>query len=191
MEYPHGFVMDSNLLYRLKKPLYCLKQVPQVWYAKIENLFLGLGFKRCEFDHSMYVLHSNRDTLIVIVYFYDLIITGNNNSLAFRLKKQIVDCFDMTNLGTLHYFLGLQVLPLCDGFFISQSKYVMDLLTHFKMDDCNPCTTPFHSRVKLTKTYPTPAANATLYRQFVDSLIYLTHSRPNISFDVSVVSQFM
>jgi hypothetical protein len=94
--------------------------------------------------------------LIVVVYVDDLLITGNNNDLILRLKKQLVDSFDMTDLGTLHYFLGLQVLPLCDGFFISQSKYVMDILTCFKMVDCNPCATPFQSRVNLTKTCQTP-----------------------------------
>jgi hypothetical protein len=81
--------------------------------------------------------------MIFVVYINDLLTTGKNNAVIFRLNKQIVDSFDMTDLGTLHYFLGLQVLPLCDGFFIYQSKYVMDLLTHFNMVDCNPCVTPF------------------------------------------------
>jgi hypothetical protein len=67
----------------------------------------------------------------------------------------------------------------------------MDLLTHFNMDDCKPCATPFQSGVKLTKTCQTPTVDATLYQQLVDNLIYLTHSRPNISFVVSVVSWFM
>jgi hypothetical protein len=81
------------------------------------------------------ILHTNRDTLIVVVYIDELIITVNNNDIIIRLKKKLVDSFDMTDLGTLHYFMGFQVLPLCDGFFISQSKYVMDRLTHFMMDD--------------------------------------------------------
>jgi hypothetical protein len=112
MEQPPGFVTDSNLVCRLKKSLYGLKQAPRAWYAKIEVSFLSLDSNECESDHSLYVLHSNGDTLIVVVYVDDLIITDNTNSLIFRLKKQLVDSFDMTNLGTLHYFLGLQVLPL-------------------------------------------------------------------------------
>jgi hypothetical protein len=107
------------------------------------------------------------------------------------LKKQLADYFDKTYLGTLHSFLGLQVLPLCDGFFVSQSKHVMDIFTHFKMDDCNPYATPFQYGVNLTKTCQTLAIDATLYRQLVYSIIYLTHSQPFISFVVSVVSQFM
>jgi hypothetical protein len=129
--------------------------------------------------------------LIVVVYVDDLVITGNNTDLILRLKKQLVDSFDMIDLGTLHYFLGLQVLPLCDGFFISQSKYVMDLLTRFKMADCKPCATPFQSGVKLTKTCQTPTVDAAIHQELVDSLIYLTHSQLDISFAVRMVSQFM
>jgi hypothetical protein len=135
----------------------------------------------------MYVLYSNEDTLIVSVYVDDLIITINNNDLILILKKQLANSFDMTDLDTLYYFLGLQVLPLCDVFFISQSKYVMDLLTHFKMADCKLCATPFQYVVKLTKTCQTPSVDATLYRQLVGNIIYLTHSRPDISFIFNVV----
>jgi hypothetical protein len=191
MDQPPGFVTYSNLVCRLKKLLYGLKQAPRAWYAKIDNFFRRLGFKRCEFDHSLYVLHTNEDTLIVVVYVDDLLITDNNNDLILRLKKQLADSFDMTNLGILDYFLRLQVLSLCDGFFISQCKYVMNLLTHFKMVDCKPCATLFQYGVKLTKTCQTLVVDATLYRPLVDNLIYLTHSRLDISFVVSVVSWFM
>jgi hypothetical protein len=101
--------------------------------------------------------------LIFVVYVDELIITVNNIAIIFRLKKQLVGAFDMIDIGTLHYFLGLQVLPLCDGFCISHSKYVMDMLTHFKMVYCKPFSTPFQSRVKLTKTYQTLVVDATLY----------------------------
>jgi hypothetical protein len=134
----------------------------------------------------VYVLHTIEDTLIVVAYFDDLVITGNNIYLTFRLKKQLANSFDNTYLSTLHYFLGLQVLPLCDDFFIFQYKYVMDILTHFNMAYFKPCANPFQSRVNLTKTCQNPQVDATLYRQLVGSIIYLPHSRPNISFFVSV-----
>jgi hypothetical protein len=112
---------------------YGLKQAPRSWYDKINNFFLRLGFKHCESDHSLYVLHTNGNTFIVVVYVDDLIITGNNIDLILRLKKKFFYYFDMKYLGTLHYFLRLQFLPSCDGFFISQYKYAMDLFTCFKM----------------------------------------------------------
>jgi len=120
-----------------------------------------------------------------------LVIIGNNIYLIFRLKKQLVDTFDVTNIGILHYFLSFQVLPISDGLFLSESKYVLDLQNHFQMAKCKVCATPFQSEVKLTKNCLTPKVDATLYRKLVSSLIYLTHSRPDISFVVSVVSQFM
>jgi hypothetical protein len=143
MEQPHGFVMDSNLVCQLKKLLYGLKKAPRASYAKINSLFLRIGFKRCESDHSLYIIHANGENLIFFVYVDDLLIVANNNDLILRLKKHLVGSFDKIDLGTLHYFLGLQVLPLCDGFFISHSKYVMDLLTCFKMFDCKPSATHF------------------------------------------------
>jgi hypothetical protein len=191
MEQPPGFLIYSNLVCRFKKLLYGLKKSPQAWYAKINSFFLQLGFKFFESDHNMYVLHTNGDTLIVVVYVDELLITGNNNDLILRLKKQLVDSFEMTYLGTLQYFLGLQVLPLCDGFFISRSKYVMDLLTHFTMVDCDPCDNPFYSGLMLSRTCQTSIIDATLYRQLVDCFSYLTHIRIDFSFVVSMVSWFM
>jgi hypothetical protein len=82
----------------------------------------------------------------------------------------------MTYLGTLHYFLGLQVLPLCDGFFISWYKYLMDMLARIMMVDCNPCYNPFQYGANIIKTFQTSAVDATFYRQLVNDLMYLTHS---------------
>jgi hypothetical protein len=129
--------------------------------------------------------------LIFVIFVDDILITSNNNDLILRLKKQLTDSFGMTNHGTLHYFLGLQVLPVCYGFFTSQYKYVMNILTCFNMDDCKPYATPFQSGVNLTKTFQTLIVDATFYQQLVDCIIYVTHSQPNIYFVVRVVSRFM
>jgi hypothetical protein len=143
IEQPPSFVTNSNLVCRLKKYIDGLKQSLRAWYDNIDIFFLRLGFKHCEHDHNLYVLHTNGNILIVVLYVDDLVIIGNKIDLILRLKKQLTESFDMTNIGTLYYFLGLQVLPLRDGFFISQFKYVMDLLTFFKMVDCKPCDTLF------------------------------------------------
>jgi hypothetical protein len=97
----------------------------------------------------------------------------------------------MTYIGLLHYFLGLQVLGLSDGLFLSQYKCVVDLLHHFQMSQCKPFSTPFQSRVKLTEACSTRKLDPTLYQQLLRSLIYLTHSRPDIFLVVSVISQFI
>ena len=97
----------------------------------------------------------------------------------------------MTDLGLLHYFLGLHAFPLSDGIFISQYKYALDLLNHFKRDDYKLCAISFQAGVKLTKVCSSPEVNAALYRQLIDIFIYLTHNCPNLSFAISVVSRFM
>jgi hypothetical protein len=91
----------------------------------------------------------------------------------------------------LHYFLGLQVLKTNEGIFLSQSKYACDLLRRFHMDDCKPTPSPFQYGVKLTTTCTSPEVDATLYCQLVGSLLYLTHTHPDLSFVVGLVSRYM
>ena len=97
----------------------------------------------------------------------------------------------MTALGYSHYFLGLQVLQSKEGISLSQSKYVCDLLRHFHMEYCKLAPSPFQSRVKLSLTCTSPEVDATLYRQLVGSLLYITHSRADISFVVGLVTRYM
>eukprot|EP00253_Pinus_taeda_P007459 PITA_07459 len=97
----------------------------------------------------------------------------------------------MTDLGHLHYFLGLQVLQSKEGISLSQSKYACDILRHFHMEDCKPAPSPFQSGVKLSVSCTSPEVDATLYRQLVGKLLYLTHTRPDLSFAVGLVARFL
>jgi hypothetical protein len=120
----------------------------------ILSLVAHFGLQIHQMDVKSVFIHGNlseqiymEQTLCILMHF-SLVCSLKNllHSLKLhRLKKQLIDSFDITDLSTLHYFLGLQVLLPCDGFFISYSKYVMDLLKCFNMDYCKPCTTPFHS----------------------------------------------
>jgi hypothetical protein len=140
-----------------------LKQASRVWYAKIANVFLQLGVKHFESSHSLYVLHPHGKTLIISIHVDEIFIIEKNTDLILRLKKQLVDSFDMTNLGILHYFLGFQILPFSSGLLIYQYKYVMYLITCFNMDDCKSCDTPFQFTVKIKNTCQAPKVDATLY----------------------------
>jgi hypothetical protein len=116
-----------------------------------------------------------------------LVVTQLLNHVKTSLKKK----FEMTDLGFLHYFLGLQVLQTNEGIFLSHSKYACDLLRHFHMDDCKPTASPFQSGVKLTATYTSPEVDATMYHQLVGSLLHLTDTHPDLSFDVGLVARYM
>ena len=102
-----------------KEAIVWFEEGPQAWYEKIDRFFVNLGFKCCESDHSIYVLHVKGDTLIVVVYLDDLVLNGNKPNLIFILKRQLVDTFEMIDLGILHFFLDLQLLPLPNGILLS------------------------------------------------------------------------
>ena len=118
MEKPPRFVTDSSLVCWLNKLLYGLKHEPHAWYEKIDHFFISLGFKCCESDHNIYVLHVYGDTLTVALYVDDLIITRNNVNLILGLKKQLEDTFEMADLVMLQLFLVFKILQMDDVIFI-------------------------------------------------------------------------
>jgi len=193
MQQPLGFIIakTSSLVCKLNKSLYGLKQAPRAWYEKNDTYFSKNGFKRCIYDPNLYVKNFGDDILIIVVYLDDLIIIGNQLISIQKLKENLKNEFEMTDLGLLHYFLGLQIWHMADGIFLSQPKYASNLLARFHMNDCKESPSPFQSGVNLIVDCNTPLVDSTLYRQLVGSLIYLTHSQPDISFAVSMVSRFM
>jgi hypothetical protein len=192
MEQPPSYVQnESSLVCCLKKSLYGLKQAPQAWYAKMDNFLIDTGFSRFHSDPNVYTKKVGSHLIILVLYVDDLILIGSDSKLLNHVKTSLKKKFEMTDLGFLHYFLGLQVLQTNEGIFLSQSKYSCDLLRRFHMDDCKPAPSPFQSGVNLTSTCTSPEVDATLYRQLVGSLLYLTYTRPDLSFDVGLVSQYM
>ncbi len=192
MEQPIGFIQtDSSLVCRLKKSLYGLKQAPRAWYAKMDSFLLESGFSRCHSDNTVYTKKEGKSLIILVLYVDDLILTGSDPNLINHVKSSLKKKFEMTDLGHLHYFLGLQVLQSKEGIFHSQSKYACDLLCFLHMEDCKPTPSPFQSGVKLSVNCTSPEVDATLYRQLVRKLLYLTHTRPDLSFVVGLVARFM
>eukprot|EP00253_Pinus_taeda_P023024 PITA_23024 len=192
MEHPIGFIQtDSSLVCRLKKSLYGLKQAPRAWYAKMDSCLLESGFSRCHSDNTVYTKKVGNSLIILVLYVDDLILTGSDPNLINHVKSSLKKKFEMTELGHLHYFLGLQVLQSKEGISLSQSKYACDILRHFHMEDCKPAPSPFQSGVKLSVSCTSPEVDATLYRQLVGKLLYLTHTRPDLSFAVGLVARFM
>ena len=116
-----------------------------------------------------------------------LVVSNHINHVKSSLKKK----FEMTDLGHLHYFLGLQVLQFKEGITLSQSKYACDLLCHFHMEGCKPAPSPFQFGVKLSVTCTSPEVDATLWCQLVGKLLYLTHTHPDLSFAVSLFDWFV
>eukprot|EP00253_Pinus_taeda_P035498 PITA_35498 len=192
MEQPTGFIQTkSSLVCRLKKSLYGLKQAPQAWYAKMDSFLLETGFSRCHSDNTVYTKKVGKSLLILVLYVDDIILADSDINLINHVKSSLKKKFEMTNLGHLHYFLGLQVLQSKEGIFLFQSRYAYDLLRHFHMEDYKLAPSPFHSGAKLSVTCTSLEVDVTLCRQLVAKLLYLTHTRLDLSFVVGLIARFM
>ena len=143
MEQSHSFVQDSSLVCMLRRSLYGLKQAPRAWYEKMDSFLISSGFHRCHSDPTVYTQKHGTDLLILVLYVDDLILTRSFSSMIQNVQQALMGQFDMTDLGLLHYFLGLQVLQSSEGISIFQQKYALDLLQRFGMVDCKPAPTPF------------------------------------------------
>lgn len=190
MEQPPGFVWDPSLVCRFHRSLYGLKQAPRAWYEKMDNFLISSGFNHYHSNPTIYTQRKETDLLILVLYVDDLILTGSSSSIIQNAKKELMAQFDMTDLGLLHYFLGLQVHQSSEGISIYQEKYALDLLQCFGMNNCKVAPTPFQLGVTLTTSCTSPRMNPSLYQQLVGSLFYLTHTRPDIAFAVGLVSRF-
>eukprot|EP00253_Pinus_taeda_P030489 PITA_30489 len=116
---------------------------------------------------------------------------GNNESYIASIKKALRKGFEMTDLSYVHYYLGIEVTQYPKSIFLSQKKYIGDLLNNFGMIECNPLTTPMEQNLKLTSIEGKEFYDATKYRELVGSLNYLTITRPSILFFVGILSRFM
>ena len=151
MEQPPGYFQNnSSLVCRLKKYLYGLKQAPRAWYAKMDRFLLDTIFFRCHYNPNVYTKKVGNHITILVLYVDDLILIGIDPKLLTHVKSSLKKSFEMSNLGHLHYFLGLQVLQTKEKIFISQSKYASDLIHRFHMEYCKPTPSPFQSRVKIS-----------------------------------------
>ncbi|KAA0025703.1 putative gag-pol polyprotein, identical [Cucumis melo var. makuwa] len=194
VEQPEDFVKKDTgeKVYKLTKALYGLKQAPRAWYSKIDKYFKQNGFKRSANEPTLYVKKGGKnDFIIVCLYVDDIIYTSSSKSLVAEFKSHRKNKFEMTDLCLLYFFLGLEVCQTDGGIFISQKKYVKDLLKKFSMINCKPATTPMNVNEKLQQNDGAEMANAQRFRSLVGGLIYLTHTRPDISYSIGVISRFM
>jgi hypothetical protein len=194
MEIPPGFAsrIEKGMVCKLKKALYGLKQSPRAWFGRFTKVMLALGYKQSQGDHTLFVKHSGSGGVcILLVYVDDIIVTGDDLEGIANLKQQLLKEFEIKDLGKLKYFLGIEVARSKHGLFISQQKYVLDLLKDTGMLGCKPVETPIEQNHRLEEFPEDVTVDRGSYQRLVGRLIYLSHTRPDIAYAVSVVSQFM
>lgn len=193
VEQPPGYAKagKEHLVLRLRKALYGLKQAPRAWNNRIDNYLKQKGFVQCPFEHALYVQKSEVGILFVALYVDDLIFMGSSGRLVQEFKKAMKAEFEMTDLGVMKYFLGLEVTQDEQGSFVCQEAYAKEILKRFKMEDCNPVAIPMEIGSKLSRFDEGEKVDAELYRSLVGCLRYLTCTRPDITYSVGVVSRYM
>ena len=199
---------------KLNKSLYGLKQSPRAWFDRFSKVLKSEGYKQGLSDHTMFVKTDGRRRCILIVYVDDIILTGDHVDEIARIKVALGKEFEVKDLGDLKYFLGMEVARSKKGIYVSQRKYIVDLLEETGMLGCSPELTPIIPPKKRKKKpgkeeeleeddpdddteaeeedkEQEEPADKERYQRLVGKLIYLSHTRPDIAFAVSVASQYM
>lgn len=191
MEQPPGFIdpQQSHCVCLLKKSLYGLRQAPRAWFDKFSNFLLENGFFYSTADPSLFVLHTGSDTVLLLLYVDDIVLTGSSTQLLTTLIELLSLHFHMKDLGHLHYFLGIEVKRSPYDLFLCQTKYAIDLLTRAHMTSCKPVSTPLPLR-SITMTDDTILlSNPLEYRSLVGGLQYLTITRPDLAYATNTLCQ--
>ncbi|KAK2403542.1 putative mitochondrial protein [Trifolium repens] len=191
---PPGFELKGkeDKALKLHKALYGLKQAPRAWNKRIDNFLVMQGFRKCSVEYGVYVKKSDdKHMLIICLYVDDLLVTGSSLVEIKNFKSQMQSEFEMTDLGKLTYFLGMELLKTSGGIVLHQAKYAKEILRKFEMVDCNSSVTPADTKVKIEDDDTSEAVDSTMFRQLVGSLRYLCQSRPDISYAVGYISRFM
>jgi histone deacetylase 1/2 len=193
MRQPPGFEKGEGLICKLDKALYGLKQAPRAWYARLSTKLQHLGFTPSKADTSLFFLARPEVTMFILVYVDDIIVASSVPSAVDALLKQLRDDFALKDLGDLHYFLGIEVKKASDGITLSQGRYTADLLKRVGMSNCKAVTSPMSSSDKISAHEGTllQLEDITRYRSVVGALQYLTMTRPDISYSVNKVCQFL
>ncbi|EOY26809.1 Cysteine-rich RLK (RECEPTOR-like protein kinase) 8 [Theobroma cacao] len=199
MDIPPGYEIQGEypenvkLVCKLHKSLYGLKQASREWNAKITSLIIQYGFIQSNADRSLFTMKTNNGEFFALLLYVDDILVGSySKQAADAMKLFLSSHFKLKDLGTVKYFLGLEIARSPKGISISQRKYTLDLLEEHGLLGAKPVSTPIDYNQKLVKAQDEEKLiNSIDYRQLVKKLLYLTFSRPDIAYAVQVLSQFM
>ncbi|GJT00224.1 putative ribonuclease H-like domain-containing protein [Tanacetum coccineum] len=190
MNFPmYQMVVKSDFLYgTIEEEVYVSQ--PPAWYKTLSTYLLDNGFYRGQIDKTLFIKRLKGDILLVQVYVDDIIFSSTKKSLCDEFEQIMHNRFQMSSMGELTFFLGLQVKQKEDGIFISQDKYVGEILKKFGFSSLRTASTPMETNKALTKDEDGEDVDVHLYRSMIGSLMYLTSSRPDIMFSVCACSRF-
>ncbi|CAH9080519.1 unnamed protein product [Cuscuta europaea] len=192
MHLPPGYSSPKpGQVCKLLHSLYGLRQAPRCWFFKLTNTLVSYGFSQSHADYSLFTLHRGGHILCILVYVDDLLITGSNPTMISSLKKHLAQTFPIKDLGHMKYFLGLEIARGQKGILLCQRKYILDILDETGLTGAKPVSFPMPQHHGLQFAEGPLFSEPDRYRRLVGKLIYLTLTRPDISYSVHILSQFM
>ncbi|EOY03489.1 Cysteine-rich RLK (RECEPTOR-like protein kinase) 8 [Theobroma cacao] len=202
MQLPQGFSVKREyqhtkpsikLVCKLHKSLNGLKQASRQWNSKFTATLLEYGFKQSMSDYSLFTLVTNKGEFVALLVYVDDILLGSNSIQAIcDVKAYLSSKYKLKDLGLVKYFLGLEVASSSEGISLCQIKYMLDLLKEFSLLGAKPITTLIDYNHELKKkTKADKGVDSTGYKQLIGKLFYLTFTRPDISYAIQTLSQFM
>ncbi|XP_062099940.1 uncharacterized mitochondrial protein AtMg00810-like [Humulus lupulus] len=174
------------------RPLADIYETCNLMIMEPESFEASQNKEKSKSEPTLYIkTQGTSDTLVVSLYVDDLIYTCNNKEMIKKFKEDMMNSFEMNDLGLMHYFLRIEITQKEDGIFIAQKKYTKTLLKKFKMEGCKTVLTPVDNNKPLKKEDGSPKADESKCRSLIGSLLYLTATRPGIMYVVSLLSRFM
>nr|GEU78779.1 retrovirus-related Pol polyprotein from transposon TNT 1-94 [Tanacetum cinerariifolium] len=189
---PNRFVDpdNPNHMYRLKKALYGLKQATRAWYDLLSSFLLSQGFSKGTVDPTLFISRKGKYILLVQIYVDDIIFASTTTELCDKFSEIMCSKFKMSMMGKISFFLRLQISQSPRGIFLSQSKYTLESIKKYEMESCNPMDTPMVKKSKLYEDKQGKAVDPTHYHGMVDTLMYLTSSRPDLVYAVCMCARY-
>jgi hypothetical protein len=192
VEQPPGFEDSeyTNHVYKLSKALYELKQAPRAWYECLRDFLITNDFKVEKADPTLFTKTIAKYLFVCQIYVDDIIFGSTNKSTCEEFSRIIIQKFEMSMMRELKYFLGFQVKQLQEGTFISQTKYIQDILNKFGMKDAKPIKTPMGTNGHLDLDMGGKSVDQKVYQSMIGSLLYLCASRSDIMLYVCMCARF-
>ncbi|QHO56628.1 Retrovirus-related Pol polyprotein [Arachis hypogaea] len=181
----------SNQCCKLLKSLYSLRQSSHMWYEKLSKLLISYGYQQTLSDYSLFVKYIGAEVAVLLVYVDDIVLTSNSISEMATIKSILNQHFKIKYVGTLKYFLGIKVAHSAQRISLSQRKYCVDLLEDSGLLGAKPASVSMDSSTKLHQNNSPLLPDPLIYRLLVGRLLYLTTTRPDITYTTQQLSQFM
>ncbi|GJU16928.1 RmlC-like cupins superfamily protein [Tanacetum coccineum] len=192
MKLPPGYTKphSKTSVCKLQKSLYGLKQANRQWFIKLTTFLIQLGFIQSYADTSLFTFRKDHIFLCLLVYVDDIILTGNDNTYITQIKTQLHKEFSIKDLGSFNYYLSIEILRNSTGLIMTQRKYTLELQNACLLN-VKPSSIPFDPLIKINHDDGDPLDDPTQYRALVGKLLYLTITRPDISYAAQTLSQFI